>query len=293
MVTKLIRRTSIGFKGLLIFFLVIWSYAVAPVAAAGGEARIVPNYFDPRERIALPDISGYDRIRFLTTTDFPPFNFIDQSGRLAGFHVDLVRGICEELKIVEKCQIQALPWDELQQALAIGQGEAIVAGLSITAENRKRFGFTRSYLQFPARFVRNRSVSIGGTGADALAARRVGVVQGSAHEAMLKAFFPKIDAVAFKDEADMLEALKEKKVDAGFGDGMHLAFWLSSESANGCCGFFDGPYMSKHFLGEGLAIATLKKDGALADAFDHALLAMSRDGRFAEIYQRYFPNGMY
>jgi len=287
----LIRRTPIRFEGLLIFFLIIWSYAGA--AAAAGDARIVPNYFDPRERIALPDISGYSRVRFLTTTDFPPFNFIDQTGRLAGFHVDLVRGICAELKITDKCQIQALPWDELQQALAIGQGEAIVAGLAITADSRKRYNFTRSYLQFPARFVRNRAVGIGGTGAEALAARPVGVVDGSAHEAMLAAFFPQIEAVRFETEAKMLEALKAKKVDAAFGDGMHLSFWLSSESAAGCCSFFDGAYLSKHFLGEGLAIATLKKDGVLADAFDHALLAMSRDGRFAEIYQRYFSNGMY
>lgn len=278
---------------MLIFFLVIFAYAGPPLAAAAGEDRIVPNYFDPRERIALPDISAYDRVRFLTTTDFPPFNFIDQTGRLAGFHVDLVRGICEELKIVAKCQIQALPWSELQQALAIGQGEAIVAGLSITAKNRERYSFTRSYLQFPARFVRNRGVSIGGTTAAALAARRVGVVGGSAHEAMLKVFFPHIEAMAFKDEDEMLAGLREKKIVAAFGDGLHLSFWLSSESAEGCCSFFDGPYLSKHFLGEGLAIATLKKDGLLADAFDHALLAMSRDGRFAEIYQRYFPNGMY
>lgn len=255
--------------------------------------QVVPNYFDPRERLALPDISDFSRIRFLTTTDFPPFNFLDQTGKLAGFHVDLARAICTELKISGKCQIQALPWSDLEQALAAGQGEAIIAGLAITADNREKYAFTRSYLQFPARFVRNRSVSIAGSAPDSLAARRVGVVEKSAHAAMLKAYFPRIDAVPFASASEMLQALREKKVDAAFGDGLRLSFWLSGEPAGGCCAFFGGPYLSQHFLGHGLAIAVLKKNRVLAQAFDHALLSMSRDGKFADLYRRYFPNGMY
>jgi len=57
------------------------------------------------------------RMRFLTTTDFPPFNFIDRKKRLTGFHVDLARAICEELEVLNRCQIQGLPWEELQDTL--------------------------------------------------------------------------------------------------------------------------------------------------------------------------------
>ena len=49
-------------------------------------------------------------LRFITTTDFPPFSFIDASGRLSGFHVDLARAICAALEITDRCQIHALPW---------------------------------------------------------------------------------------------------------------------------------------------------------------------------------------
>lgn len=262
-------------------------------ATATAGAPQVPNYFDPGERIPLPDLSDYARFRFLTTTDFPPFNFLDQTGRLSGFNVDLARGICDELKITARCQIQALPWDELQQALSIGQGEAIIAGLAITAKARAKFDFTRPYLRFPARFVRNKAAPLGGDKAAVLDGRRVGVVKGSAHQAMLAAFFPRIVAVPFAAREDMLSALKAGKIDAAFGDGMQLSFWLSSQPAGGCCRFLGGPFLSDHFLGEGLAIATRKQDHRLVVAFDHALLAMSRDGRFADIYRRYFPNGMY
>ena len=71
---------------------------VPAVAQERAAAVDLPILFDTRERIAKPDLSGIVRLRFLTTVDFPPFNFIDQTGKLAGFHVDLVREIPEALK---------------------------------------------------------------------------------------------------------------------------------------------------------------------------------------------------
>ena len=100
---------------------------MAPAPARAAEPAI-PNFWDTKERLPKPDISELPRIRFLTTVDFPPFNFLDSSGRLTGFHVDLARAICRELEIVDKCQIQALPWAELQDALQKKEGEAIIAG---------------------------------------------------------------------------------------------------------------------------------------------------------------------
>ena len=56
----------------------------------------VPNYWDPRERIdGAGSVPKRSRIRFLTTHDFPPFNFLDQQNHVSGFHVDLAREICE------------------------------------------------------------------------------------------------------------------------------------------------------------------------------------------------------
>ena len=82
--------------------------AVLVASAASAAPKDLPLLFDARERIAKPDLTGLARLRFLTTVDFPPFNFIDQSGKLSGFHVDLAREICRELEIEAKCQIQAV-----------------------------------------------------------------------------------------------------------------------------------------------------------------------------------------
>ena len=254
---------------------------------------LVPNYTDPRERIPVPDLTAYSRIRFVTSVDFPPFGFFDQTGRLAGFHIDLARAICGELGVLPRCQIQALPWGELESALMNGQAEALISGLAITTESRARYRFTRPYLALPARFALKNDTGLDGDGARALAGRRVGVLGGTAHEAMLRDWFAGAKPVTFSRSEWMFDALKAGAIDAVFGDGLQLSFWLSSRSADGCCRFFDGPYFSQDHLGEGLAIAVRPRNAALGDAFDHALAALNRNGRFTELYLRWFPNGLY
>lgn len=285
--------SSLKFYGLfaLNVFLVVFSGGVAQ--AADGALHDMPTLFDSRERIAKPDLSGLVRLRFLTTVDFPPFNFIDQSGKLAGYHVDLVREICRLLDIEKKCEIQAVTFDELQSALQEGQGEAVVAGIAISPELRQRFAFSRVFMKLPARFAANMRSLGSDEAVKALAGKSVGVVAGTTHEAMLKAFFPKLEAKTFATRTQMLAALQKGTIPAVFSDGMQLSFWVSGADAAGCCTLLDGAYFSQRFLGEGLAIMNRKQDPALTQAIDHALLALSRNGRLNEIYLRYFPNGIF
>ncbi|BCH19424.1 MAG: transporter substrate-binding domain-containing protein [Mesorhizobium sp.] len=249
----------------------------------------VPVLWDAKERLPKPDLSALPRLRFLTTTDFPPFNFLDGAGRLSGFHVDLARAICAELDIAEKCQIQALPWAELEAALKKGEGEAIIAGIAATPESRSKYAFSRSYLQFPARFIMPKAKALTEPIFDRLRGKRVGVTAGSAHERMLRDYFGTVQVVPFAQLEELYDGLKTGKVDAGFGDGMRFAFWLGSSNAAACCRFAGGPYLAPEYLGSGMAIATRAEDPALAAAFDYALQQISVKGTFAEFYLRYFP----
>lgn len=272
-------------------FLIGAVLALTPAALA--QSPDIPIFWDEKEQIAKPDVSTRERIRFLTTTDFAPFNFLDGSGRLSGFHVDLARAICKELKVADRCQIQALPWSELEGALSRGEGEAIIAGVSVTSENRAKYAFTRPYLRFPARFIAPRSVTFAEPLHIALKDKRIGVLAGSAHERMLRAYFPEARPVTYARMDWLADDLKAAKLDAGFGDGMRLGFWLSSPEAGNCCGFVGGPYLAPEFLGQGLAIAVPAEDTDLAQAFDFALREIGVNGTFGELYLRYFPVGFY
>lgn len=262
---------------------------VAVPAARAQERSTAPQFWDVRERLIKPDISGFPRVRFLTTTDFPPFNFVDGNGLLSGLHVDLARAICRELQITERCQIQALPWEELENAIENREGDAIIAGLAVTPEKREKYAFTRSYLRFPARFVTVANSTLEEPIHRNVAGRRVGVLAGSGHEAMLRDYFPEARPVTYSRPDWLFEDLRAGNTDAVFGDGMRLAFWLAGQDAQDCCRFAGGAYLAPEYFGSGLAIAVRDEDAALADAFDYALREINVNGTFAELYLRYFP----
>ncbi|PYB77642.1 transporter substrate-binding domain-containing protein [Rhizobium wuzhouense] len=295
-----VKVTSLDFAGLCrriaAFALVLPLLAPVPAGAqaeTAGQPADLPVLFDARERLVRPDISGMLRLRFLTTTDFPPFNFTDQADRLSGFHIDLARAICEELSMQARCQIQALPYEQLADALDAGQGEAVLAGVAVTPELRKRFRFTRPYLLLPARFLVARDRKLARPDAESLFGRPVGVVENTAHAAMLKAFFPDIRAVPFKDRDSLMQALTDKRIDAVFADALQSSFWMQSPAASNCCAFLGGAYLSESHLGEGMTVMVAGKDQSLAAALESALAMLSKNGRLEEIYLRYFPAGLY
>jgi len=273
---------------------VLLALCCLPMVAIGQEtadAVSLPLMFDQRERLQKPDLASVPRIRFLTTVDFPPFNFIDQSGKLSGFHIDLAREICRELGVVERCQIEAKPYNELLGALEKGEADVIAAGMRITPELRQEASLSRPFMQLPARFV----TTTGQQALDqpsALKPGEVGVVTGTAHEAMLNAFFPAMRPKTYSSRGELLAALRIGEVKAVFGDGLQLAFWIESPEAAGCCRFLGGPYYSRAILGDGLTLVTAKDTPLIARGMDAALLALARSGRLNQIYLRYFPNGL-
>lgn len=277
-------------KTIAYFLLAIMGFGFA--APAFAQNVLIPNFWDPNERFVKPDLSSKTRLKFLTTTDFPPFNFIDRKKRLSGFNVELARAICAELDILPRCQIQALPWDELEKAMADGEGDAIIAGLAINAESRSKYDFSRTYLQIPGRFVARKDSGMEEPIYDALFRKTVGVVAGSGHERHFDTTFGERKFISYPTRQLAFNALKVGEVDAVFTDALSASFWLAS-SLGDCCEFVGGAYLSEENFGRGLAIAAPKNQPELIAGFDYALKNISDKGIFKELYLRYFPLGLF
>lgn len=260
-------------------------------AAAQTAQPDIPTFWDPRRRVERPPAGSVQAIRFITTDDFPPFNFLSADGRLTGFNVDLARAICDELTI--RCTIQAREWDDTMNALRAGNADAIIAGIAITAAAREELDFSDVYMRWPGRFVVRRDADPIDLTPDGLKGRTLAVVARTAHEAYLAAFFPEVGRKLYATPEEAREAVKSGEADAHFGDGMQLSFWLQSEAAAGCCVFAGGPYLESRFFGEGLAIAVPVGKDDLKQAINAALAAIYEKGVFAELYLRYFPVGFF
>lgn len=278
-------------KAALVVFLA--AVAIGPGTPSRAQGITIPNFWDPGEQLARPDLSSLQRLRFLTTTDFPPFNFIDRRKRLSGFHVDLARAICAELGILPKCQIQALPWEELEEALARGDGEAVIAGLEVNAQTRNRFEFSRPYLRIPARFIARKADGYGEPMGDVVLRHKVGLVAGSQHLIWFDTVFPRGQREVFPTRQAALDALRAGSIDLVLSDAVSLSFWLLSDDSTDCCAFAGGPYLPSTDFSQGLAVAFPKGRTDLAAAADYALKEISEKGIFAELYLRYFPLGLY
>lgn len=265
--------------------------AVPPLARPSADPLAVPGFWDPRRRPERPDLSRIGIIRFLTETDYPPFNYGGPDGAPAGFNVDLARLICEEIGVA--CTVQMRRFDTLVSSLNTNQGDAVIASIAETAEMRKQVDFSDAYYRTPARFVVRRDSALGDIRPEALEAKKVAVVGGTAHEAYLKTLFTEAELKPFPNAEEARAALKKGEVDLLFGDGISLAFWLNGTDSANCCEFRGGPYMESRFFGEGVGIAVKRGNNLLRQAFNWALFRLWEKGRFTDLWLRYFPISPY
>ncbi|KAB2681950.1 MULTISPECIES: transporter substrate-binding domain-containing protein [Brucella/Ochrobactrum group] len=262
-------------------------------AQASDTEPQAPSFINQKERLPLPSLQALTRLRFITTVDFPPFNMLGDQGQLSGYNVDLAKALCRQLGVDDICQIEAVPWNELEERLLGGQAEAILAGWKPTEANREQFAYSRSYMRLPARFATTIAGAFNDDPVTATKGKNVGVIAGTAHEQLLKSYFPQAVAKTYPDEALMLADLKSGKIGTVFHDGMSLSVWLNSPEGHACCTFAGGPYLAPQYLGSGLSIAVAQKNTPLVSAFDNALQALQQKGTLTELYLRYFPNSFY
>jgi polar amino acid transport system substrate-binding protein len=262
-------------------------------AAASGAESAFGHSWDSGERLQKGNLTGLARLRFLTTLDYPPFSYLDSGSRLTGFNVDLARALCAVLEIADRCQIQAMPWEELQAGLKSGQGEAIIAGVAADESARQSMIFSRSFMRMGARFAVNKKSPLAPPDSGGFGAGIIGVVAGSSHEKMLRAYFPKAVIASFPNIGTLYGELRAEKVTAVFGDAMGLSFWLQGAASGGCCAFSGEAYYSDAFLGSGMRIALKPEDGTLMQSLNFALKEAQERGVMDELYLKYFPVGFY
>jgi polar amino acid transport system substrate-binding protein len=255
-------------------------------ATAAATAHAVPGFWDPRRRPERPDLSRLTVIRFLTETDYPPFNFTGADGNPAGFNVDLARALCEEIKVT--CTVQMRRFETLLDALAGNRGDAIIASLAVTPQTRGKVDFTDPYYRAPGRFVARRTAVIPEIRPEYLEGKKVGAIAGSAHEAYLKAMFTDAELHSYPNDEALRSALKRGEIDFIFGDSISLAFWINGTDSENCCAFSGGPFTESRYFGEGVGIAVRKGNDLLRQSLNWALFRVWEKGRYTDLWLRYF-----
>src|SRR3546814_10671531 len=81
---------------------------------------------------------------------YPPVNYIDAEGQVAGFEIDLAKEMCK--RMAAECEFVVQAWDGIIPGLLAGKYDAIIASLYITDERKEKIAFSDKYYKVPTRF---------------------------------------------------------------------------------------------------------------------------------------------
>ena len=260
--------------------------AGAPAQAAGKEVKIpLFRHIDPsllQSRGAPPR-----RLRILLEDNLPPFMFRTRAGALTGYAVAVAQAVCRQAHV--QCEYIIKPHDQIRAALTSGKADVILASLRPLPENWREMDFTRPYFRALGRFMVRREARITAASHTALAARHIAVVKGTVHEAWLRLAFGARRVHVFRDFAAAAAALKEKKVDALFGDWLQVAFWAQGAMAGGCCRPLPEVFVHRLFAYNDVSMAVRAGREDLRDFLDRQLDRLQEDGELQVLARRFLP----
>ena len=94
--------------------------------------------------VMLAGCSATSSIRVATDAVFPPFHYVDDSGSLAGFDIELAREALERAGMEAHFE-RAESYAALFEGLQGGRYDVVAATTGITPQRQERYGFTRPY----------------------------------------------------------------------------------------------------------------------------------------------------
>ena len=222
-----------------------------------------------------------DTVRLGPEGAYPPYNYVDEAGKLGGFDIDVGNEICKRAGLT--CEWVVNEWDTIIPNLIAGNYDAILAGMSITDERKKTIAFTQDYFPpDPSAFVAATGKNLDLENPSGL---RFGAQGATIQAAWLEQNVKANNTVLSYETPDQaLADLNAGNLDAILADKSYL-----QETVAGSSGALEltGPEIE---IGGGVGIGMRQADTELTAKFDAALTAMKADGTLDALITLYFPD---
>lgn len=263
-----------------ILLVMSWRGRQAPAPSVAPQSSQPAGQSPSQPAAAVPDLAGRE-VKIGSDTTYPPFETVDETKKIVGFDPDMMAEICRRANC--KSTFVTTAWDGIFVALANGQFDAVVSGVTITDERRKTVEFSEPYLRY-GQVVLVRADESAISGVDALAGKKVAVQTGTTNDEKATALQKegKVGEVKrYESFALAVKALINKDVEAVI---------IDSFAADGFMGVNPGQLkkVGEPFTSEALGIALKQGDTVLKQAFDGALGQMKADGTLDRLYKTWF-----
>lgn len=227
-----------------------------------------------------PDEKGGDVEKVVVglNAEYPPFEYVDDNGDLAGFDIDLMNAIAEKAGF--EIEWVNTRWDGIFVALSSGEFDAVCSAATITEERKESVNFSDPYFD-AGQIITVRSDETEITGADDLAGKRVGVQLGTTGDIWLTDE-TEAEVVRFDENTLAFQALANEDVDAAVADSP-VAYEIVKANPE-----MNLKVLPETYTDEKYGIAVNKDKPQVLAAINEGLAAIKEDGTYDEIFNKYF-----
>ncbi|MCD6310238.1 MAG: ABC transporter substrate-binding protein/permease, partial [Candidatus Eremiobacteraeota bacterium] len=213
------------------------------------------------------------------TGKYPPFNFYDNQGKLAGFDVDVSKGIAKRLD--RKLEIITTEWDGILAGLLTDKYDVIIGSMAITPERKKAVDFSIPYYVSGAQLFVKRDNMDEIKNIDSCTGKRIGVGLGETYEHYLRQNYPDIIVVPYKSSVDIFEDMNTGRL-SGFVTDRLVGSWQIKNAGKNFVPVGDFLYK------EEMAIPVKKNRKDLLRLINSALMDMEKSGELAGLHKKWF-----
>ena len=255
--------------------------------------------------LIIGNVHASDKIKIGTEGAYPPWNSKDASGKLIGFEVELAYTLCRY--IGKQCEVVEQDWDGMIPALIMRKFDAIMAGMSITAERQKAINFSQGYADEVASLAVMKGSSLEGldtpaginltkpnaaakkalkTLTAALAGKTVCVQTATIHQNFLDSGdVGKVNVRTYKTQDEVNLDLASGRCDAALAAAVAFSDYAEK---SGKPVVLTGPTFSGGAFGNGVGVGIRKDDTELLKAFNKAINQARKNGDISRIATKWF-----
>lgn len=221
-------------------------------------------------------------VRIGTEGAYAPWNFMDDSGDLAGYEIELGNELCARAEL--NCEFVVNEWDSIIPNLLAGNYDIIMAGMSVTDERKETIAFSEEYYPpDPSKFAGAANLD---ADFDNLKGLKIGAQGATIQAGYLADNLADGNTILSYETPDQSIAdLVAGNIDLLLADDTFLRPVV--EGSGGAIAFV-GPDVA---IGGGVAIGMRKDEDDLAGKLNAALDSMKADGSLDKLIMEFFEAG--
>ncbi len=222
-----------------------------------------------------------------TEATYPPFESVDNQGKMVGFDVDVLSAICANLK--KQCQFVNQPWDSLIPGLQLGKFDVIFGAMNITEERQKQVNFTQPYYINTGSFAAAKASKLSLDPPQSLKNKTIGVQGSTTYDYYLQANYAnQVHINRYSSIQDAFLDLQSGRIDAVFGDTPIILEWLKNPANITAYTTVGDRISDPKFFSQGYGFAVKKGNTELLNQLNQGLNAIKTSGEYEKIVEQYF-----